>query len=94
MTLGILIQGLVFLQLGAHFQVINAHEAVDQPLKRDYGDIAQDICVYFPICDVEGFEHAAGAAKRYEFDVVGWGFLFRSAAFQQAFAMWQQKMKK
>lgn len=38
-----------FSKLGAHFQVINAHEAVDQPLERDYGDIEQDICVYFPI---------------------------------------------
>lgn len=30
-----------FSKLGAHFQVINAHEAVDQPLERDYGDIAR-----------------------------------------------------
>lgn len=32
-----------FFKLGTNFQVINAHEAVDQPLKRDYGDIGQDI---------------------------------------------------
>ena len=44
-------------KLGAHFQVINAHEAVDQPLERDYGDITQDIGVYFPICNVVVVEH-------------------------------------
>lgn len=52
------------------------------------------LCVFSDLQCGGGWTHAAGAAKSYDFDVAAWGFFFRSAAFQQAFAMWQQKMKK
>lgn len=50
----------------------------------------------FRFCNVVVVEHTQ---RSYEFDVAAWGggfpFFFRSAAFQQAFAIWawQQKMK-
>lgn len=47
----------------------------------------------FRFCNVVVVEHTQ---KSYEFDVAAWGSFFfgiRSAAFQQAFAIWQQKMK-
>lgn len=47
----------------------------------------------FGFCNVVVVEYTQ---KSYEFDVAVWGGegFFRSAAFQQAFAIWQQKWKK